>query len=129
MPLKKEPSIGVQIDTLITMREEMRKLNRQAEKIKEVFDADSETLRLAMIDQGMAKATGLLGTVSLKEMVIAHVKDWDRVYNYILRNKAFHMLQKRISEPAFREAVELRKGKKIPGIEPFTKKGINLRAT
>jgi len=82
-----------------------------------------------MESQGMKKATGLLGTVSLKETLIAHVLDWDKVYNYILRNKAFHLMQKRISDGAFRELLENRKGKNIPGIDKFNKKGINLRIT
>ena len=120
-------NIGTEIDQLISMREEMRDLNRQAEEIKRKFDEKSEELRLHMEDQNMKKATGQLGTVSLSEVVVAHVQDWDKVYNYILRNKAFQLMQRRIADGAFRELVGLRKGKNIPGIEPFTKKGINLR--
>lgn len=122
-------NIGREIDKLVASREAMRKLQHQIDEIKQKFDADSISLREAMEAQGLQKSTGLLGTVSLKDTVVGHVLDWDKVYNYILRNKAFQLMQRRISEPAFREIVELRKGKNIPGIEPFTKKGINLRIT
>jgi len=122
-------NIGSEIDKLVAAREEMRGLQKQIDAIKQIFDVNAEELRMEMENQGMKKATGLLGTVSLKDTVVGHVQDWDKVYNYILRNKAFQLMQRRISEPAFREIVELRKGKNIPGIEPFTKKGINLRIT
>jgi hypothetical protein len=38
----------------------------------------------------------------------------------------FHLLQKRVSEPAYRELLE--KGKKVPGVQPFTARKLNLRS-
>jgi hypothetical protein len=122
-------NIGKEIDKLVTKREAMRALQKEIDAIKHEFDADSLLIMEEMEQQGMQKATGMLGTISLKDTLIAHVIDWDRVYNYILRNKAFHLMQKRISDGAFRELLESRKGKSIPGIDKFNKKGINLRIT
>ena len=78
-------------------------------------------------EQGISKASGKIGTISVKETTVAHVIDWDKVYNFILRSKAFHLMQRRISDGAFREQLDIRKGKRIPGIDSFVKRGINLR--
>lgn len=122
-------NIGKEIDKLVAKRENMRALQKEIDIIKVDFDTDSFTIMEEMENQGITKATGLLGTISLKETLVAHVLDWDKVYNYILRNKAFHLMQKRISDGAFRELLDNRKGKNIPGIDKFNKKGINLRIT
>lgn len=46
-----------------------------------------------------------------------HVKDWSKVYAYILETKDFSLLQKRIGEAAIAERWD--DGKVIPGVEKF----------
>lgn len=119
--------IGERIDDLVIQREKMRALQKELDILKSIYDGDVLEA-LEMLDaQGLPKASGKIGTISVKETEVAHVIDWDKVYNYILRSKTFHLMQRRISDGAFREQLKLRKGKRIPGIESFVKRGINLR--
>jgi len=72
-----------------------------------------EHCRSEQIDQ----FRGTKGTVSFKETPQPNVKDWTKVYKYIHDNKAYHLLQKRVSPGIWREEVAGRPGKKaIPGI-------------
>ncbi len=120
-------TIGEEIDDLFELREKYYAAKKIADDLYTQVQEGQNVIYEHMEENKLDKASGTKATVSLKESVIAHVKDWDKVYNFILRNKAFHLMQKRIADAAFRELVELRKGRQIPGIEPFTKKGINLR--
>jgi len=53
------------------------------------------------------------------------VDDWDLFYEYMLKEEAVHMLQRRISTPAARETILA--GDAIPGVSLFTKRQISLR--
>ena len=64
-------------------------------------------------------------SVSITTSVVADVKEWDSFYAFIAKNKFFHLLQRRVSEPAYRELLDA--GKKVPGVLPFTKKKLNVR--
>ena len=46
---------------------------------------------------------------------------------HISRTKAWHLLQRRVSDPAYRELLEL--GKKVPGVEPFNKRTLSVTTT
>jgi hypothetical protein len=76
---------------------------------------------------GIDKMTGKHASVSITSTVVANVEDWDAFGAYILKNKLLHMLQRRVSDPAYRELLDA--GKKVPGVQPFNKKRLNLRAT
>jgi len=122
-------NIGDQIDDLVVQREKMRTLQKEIDTLKSIYDMDIIKILETLDEQGLPKASGKIGTVSVKETTVAHVIDWDKVYNFILRSKAFHLMQRRISDGAFREQLDIRKGKRIPGIDSFVKRGINLRNT
>ena len=79
-----------------------------------------------MESAGVDKFSGKLGTVSISTNVVANVEDWDALYPYIAKNKLWHLLQRRVSDPAYRELLDA--GKKVPGVQPFSKKRLNLRA-
>lgn len=121
--------IGDRIDDLVNQRDIMRTIQKNLDELKFIYDADIVKILETLDEQGLPKASGKIGTVSVKETEIAHVIDWDKVYNFILRSKAFHLIQRRISDGAFREQLKIRNGKRIPGIDSFVKRGINLRST
>ena len=120
-------NIGEKIDDLFDTRERYYAAKRNMDEIHAELKEKEEKIMETMADNGLDKASGTKATVSLSETTIAHVQDWDKVYNFILRNKTFHLLQKRVTDAAYRELLKLRKGRRVPGIESFIKKGINLR--
>ena len=117
---------GVAVDTLIKLREKKRDLEASVKSLEgQIEDAQSVLLE-EMEAAGVEKLSGKLGTVSITSSVVANVEDWDLLYPYIAKNKLWHLLQRRVSDPAYRELLEA--GKKVPGIQPFNKKRLNLRA-
>ena len=88
-----------------------------------------EELVLAQLDDlGIDKASGAKASVAVSEKTVPTVKDWDAFYTYILRKKAFHLLERRPAVAAWREEVESRKGDLVPGTESFVKRTLNLRS-
>jgi len=119
---------GALLKRLINARNEIRVADEVLKKKKEAYDALAETM-IAMLQDAGTTMTGdkEVATATLRKTVVAQVTDWDKFYRYVSRNKAFFLLQRRVADKAWRETLELRKGRDIPGTEPFTKVGLNLR--
>lgn len=100
------------------------------EKIK-ALDTEWKTLEhevlSQMAKQGSSKVSvDGLGTAILSKTLLPTVQDWDALYEHIKATDAFHLLQRRVSTPAFRELIEA--GEVIPGVQAFEDVSINLRA-
>ena len=119
-------SIGTMIDAMWAVREHKRALEAQIKEATEKLDAYEDTLMAKMKADGLDKATGKEASVSFTSTTAAAVEDWDGFYAYIKKTGYFHLLQKRVSDPAYREL--LAAGKKVPGVQPFSKTRINLRS-
>lgn len=119
-------TLGKDIDDLFQLREKKRKLESAIKDIEGQASLIEERLMENMEKNGVERTTGKLGTVSITSSVVANVEDWDLFGAYILKNKLLHMLQRRVSDPAYRELLDA--GKKVPGVTPFNKKRLNLRA-
>lgn len=127
-PFDATPSIGALIDDLHATREKIRGLNKEVEALNSQ-KANLETRLIEALDaQGVTQSRGASATASISETIIPQVKDWDRFYAFIARNKAYYMLERRPAAAAYREALELRKNRPIPGVESFTKRTISLRS-
>ena len=126
--VKKGPApLGLQIDALFKIREELR-ANQEIEKKIQARISEAELVLMeTMEQQGVDKSTGKLATVSISETVTGNVTDWDAFWTYVYKNKFGHLLQRRISDVAIREIFETKR--QVPGVEPFTKRKLNLRKT
>lgn len=116
---------GAIIDRLWACREEKRLLAAQDKEVSARIKEIEEQLLERFDTEGMTKATGAKATATITTSVVADVQDWDEFWAFIIKKKYTHMLQKRVSEPAYRELLE--KGTKVPGVQPFTKKTVGLR--
>lgn len=121
-----KPSIGGYIDLLFALREQKRDLESQIKEIDECVKDHEASLEAAMQEAGLDKATGSKATVSFTSTVVADVTDWDTFWLYVAKNKFFHLIQRRVSDPAYRELLEA--GRKVPGVQPFPKRKLNLRS-
>lgn len=122
--------LGKLIDKLNDVREKRRKLAEQDKALAAEYAELEETVKQRLAAEGMDKATGKKATVSTSSVTVANVKDWDAFHAFIKKSGHFHLLQRRVSDPAFRELLE-QKGEKAlqkVGVEPFTKVNLNLRA-
>lgn len=120
------PLIGATIDNLWALREQKKKAEEAVKEIEAKIKEAEETLTERLEAEGMEKATGTKATISIGTSVVADVQDWDEFWKYIIKNKYTHLLQRRVSEPAYRELLDA--GKKVPGVLPFTKKKLNFRS-
>ena len=119
-------TIGKKIDKLSELRAKKSELEKAVAGVEgEIKDLESvimEDLEKSDTDRASSKS----GMVSVKSAVVAQVIDWDAFYAYIYKNKFGHLLQRRVSEPAWRELQE--QGKKVPGTEPFSRKKLHFTA-
>ena len=70
---------------------------------------------------------GKIAKASIVESEEPAIEDWDEFTKWMTRTKNLHLIQRRISAPAWREIRALKKAE-VPGIGVFTKRSLNLRA-
>jgi len=99
-------------DRVKGIKEKMEKLEAW---IKEQADA-----------QGVTSFKTKHGTAFLTTTDYANVADWDSVLDFIKREKAFDMLERRVSKTAVRGYIEATKAVP-PGINYGTKLEVNIR--
>ena len=121
-----QAALGKAIDKIFAIRGKKAELEAAMKDIDgQIADLDSEVME-AMHQSGLEKTATKLGTVSISTSTVAQVEDWDKFLAYIYKNKYGHLLQRRVSDPAWRELQE--QGKKVPGTTGFIKKRLNYRA-
>lgn len=118
-------TIGALIDQLDTIRERKRKLDEQvktlADEYKEVEAIVIERLTSEETDSGKGKRA----SASITHEIVADIVDFDELAKYVKKTGYFHLFQRRISNPAFRELAAKRP---VPGLAAFTKVKLNLRS-
>lgn len=119
-------TLGQRIDALAKIRDEKRALEEKLKAVEDRYKTAEGELIEALTGEGMEKATGRTATVSLSTSVSANVEDWDKFFAYIKRNNAFYLLQRRVTDTAYREILD--SGKSVPGVTPFNKTRLNLRS-
>lgn len=124
--VKPTATLGATIDKMWLLREKKREISASLKKT----EGEIEELEITMFElldaQDTRKAEGRSASVSISESVSARVEDWDKFWAYVAKTKYFHLLQKRVSDPALRELWEMKKT--TPGVVPFTKRTLNLRS-
>lgn len=119
-------SLGSKIDKVFKLREEIRSDEAKINAKKEKLEALKADLIQTMDDQGIESSRGTSATVSITESIQPAVKDWDKFYPWLYKNKAGYLMFKRLSAPAYRELLESRNGRAIPGVESFNQKKLNI---
>ena len=121
-----QAAIGKTIDKVFALRKKKAELESAVKDVEgQIADLDAEILE-SLEASGLEKTATKAGSVSISSATVAQVTDWDTFLAYIYKNKYGHLLQRRVSDPAWRELVE--QGKKVPGTTGFTKKRLAYRA-
>lgn len=119
-------TIGGMTDKLVTLRDQKRELEAQITKIEAEFEETSRMLLEKLDAEGTDKGAGKKGSVSVSSSVVANVVDWDKFNAYVKRSGYFHLYQRRVADASYRELLETKGA--VPGIEPFTKRRLNVRS-
>lgn len=128
LPLKKtvkKVTVGSLIDNLSEIREQRRALAKQDDALKKEYDEQELQLIELMDAEGCTKSTGRLASAGISSTTVFNTTDWEAFMAYLIKSKQGHLVQRRVSAPAVME-VFMAKGK-VPGLEPFEKRSINLR--
>ena len=128
-------SLGACIDKLYALRAERLKLKAKADAI----GSQEQALRLHLVatlgKDDLEGGRGKLASASINRSVVADVKDWLKLYAFIKKTNGFDLLQRRVTDAAYRERLgefDLHKGATkaqltlVPGVEPFTVVSLNL---
>lgn len=123
----KTPTVGSLIDKIENVREKRRAIAEQDKALAAQY-AELEAAIMQRLDaDGTQKASSKKATVSISEVVVAEV-NWELAWPLIAKNP--QLVQRRASDPAFRELYE-QKGEKFMakyGMTPFIKRKLNLRS-
>jgi hypothetical protein len=110
------------------LRDVLSELKDHNDQIK-ILSEQRKELELSIMDDldnsGLTLARTEFGTVSLTTEQVASVEDWNMFEEYIYDHRALYLLQRRASNPAYREELNLRS--KVPGVSTFTKRKLSLR--
>ena len=118
-------TIGQKIDSIFDLHKKKQTLNTQIKELEGQIKTFESELMEDMAAQGVDKMSGTKATVSITTSTVANVEDWNDFLAYVYKMKYGHLLQRRVSDPAYREL--LGQGKKIPGVSPFTQERLNIR--
>jgi hypothetical protein len=125
---KDSAAITKMVDRLLDIRGQITALNKEVEVLKADRD-ETEGKLIEMMDAlGTDQVRNDHATASITERIVPQVEDWDRFSTFIFRNKALYMLERRPAATAYREMLEQRKGRAIPGVTSYTKRTIGLRS-
>lgn len=117
-------------DAINEKQEKIDKIKAQADaKAKpleqEVQDLEQQLI-LAMQAAGLQTAKGKHSIADLKDQDVVSIKDYAQFEKFLYRQKALHLLQRRISVTAYRE-MRATLGKDIPGLRKGSLPKINVR--
>ena len=124
----KKPLTTAQIiDRLWKLREDKREMAAKIKPVETEIATLEESLIKSLQERGSEGEKTRNASASLSYEVVGNIKDWDSFTAYIKKSGHFHLLQRRISNPAFRElATLLSKKGGVPGVEAFTKTNLTL---
>lgn len=116
---------GQIIKEMIEIREERSRIAKRDKELNELWRAFEALLIRLGDEQGMKRIGSDLATATITEEVLPQLVDMDAVWEYMKREDAPHLLQRRVSASAYRELQEA--GISVPGIEPYVQRKISLR--
>lgn len=120
---------GLTLGELATERDVLRArksdLEAEIKNLTAQLEANEEAIMLLMDEQGVTRTGVGPYSMSISEQTVGHVEDWDAVYKYVKEHDSFHLLQRRLSNAAYKEILDL--GDTLEGVSPFCKRSLNFR--
>lgn len=116
------------IQELFQIKSEISLIKRDALKPLEDRKRELEGELMAKLDEQGVDATKIkgVGSVSINEEVVPQAEDWDAFYDFVQSTRSFHLLNRALNGAAYRETLQT--GDEIPGLTPFTRRKLSVRA-
>ena len=112
-------------DKIAKLNKEVSLLTAKRNELEESIIEDLTASGLSLARTNAMDENGKRITVSVNAEDVANVIDWPAFEEYVYKNHALYLLQRRPSNPSYREEVAA-KGE-IPGVETFTKQKLSLK--
>ncbi len=111
---------GKLIDDLVRLRRDRLKREKVVNEIKEDEAQLTKVVEQRLNHAGVFSMRGKRGVFTLAPVVVAHVSDWPKFYQFMRDEDALDLLQKRVAVGAFREYIDDLdddgNAKRIPGV-------------
>lgn len=117
--------IGGLIDAMFDTRERKRALEEQVKLIESEYAGLEAALMARLATEQTDKGSGQRASASITKTVTGNIVEFEDLCKFIKRTGYFHLFQRRLSDPAYRELLDA--GKTVPGVEKFVKSRVNLR--
>lgn len=121
------PTIGALIDKMKTVAVERSALSAKDKALSEEQKALETQIIKLMDKQETRVGEGKIAKASIVESEEPDIEDWDAFLGWARKTNNMHLVQRRVSAPAWREIRALKKAE-VPGIGIFHKRSLNLRA-
>lgn len=120
-------NFGALADSLYDKNQQIASANAVVKDLEsEKRDIENQLLG-AMQSSGTNIVRGAKAAVSISETIRPQIDDFEALSKYVLRHKALHLFERRISATAFRELKDQLGGKAVPGLTEFTQVRLNVR--
>ncbi len=117
-------TLGACADKLYRLREQ----RQDAQKVVDKLKSQETELKVHLINtlpkSDLQGAIGKKARVKITTKDVGNIKDWDKFCKYMSKNKAWDLVQRRVSAKALKDRWD--EGKKIPGVEPFRVVDVSL---
>lgn len=112
------------VEKLSAIKKKITGLNKEVKDLtadKAVLEHDIIT---AMENEGNESIRTKFGTVTITSEQVANVLDWPDFERYIYETRSLHLMQRRVSNAAYRELLKIHES--VPGTEPFMVRKLGL---
>ena len=115
--MKFPKTLGACADALYEVRQARLDLQKKVDALSEQETALREHIIQTLPKSQASGVAGKLARVTVVTKDVPQVKDWDKLYAHVKKTGQFELLQRRLSDSAFKERQEA--GKTVPGVELF----------
>lgn len=123
--VKPEESLGSLVDKLYQLKLEKSEISAKEAEIKQKISELEDTILNRFSKDELSGASGKLAKLSVTQKLCPNIEDWDAFYEYIARENAWDLLQRRVSSTAYQARVE--EGVEVPGTTKFVKLVLNTK--
>lgn len=111
--------LGALADAIYAKDEEIKAANAVVKGLQSEKTALEDRLLAAMDEAGTTLVRGQIGKASREDVSRPRILDADKFFPFVLRKKALHLFERRISVLAYKEMKEELGGKEVPGLTEY----------
>ena len=119
-------NINQLIESRSDIKQQMEDLNSQLNLLKTEKEELDFQLICKLDEQGLSRTANDKASVSINQVTVPDVTDWDVLHAHIIKTADFGLLQRRVSSTAYKEVLKL--GEQVPGVQPRELRRINFKS-